>query len=52
MWESQRAEGRKYWFGKTSYKVLKELVIPVKIEGKNLWAPPVGRECKENRLTV
>ena len=36
MWESQRAEGGKYWFGKTSYKVLKELVILVKIKGKDL----------------
>ena len=29
-------EGGKYWFGKTAYKVLKELVIPVKIKGRNL----------------
>ena len=35
VWESQKARG-KYWFGKTAYKVLKELVIPVKIKGRNL----------------
>ena len=35
-WESQKVEGGKYWFGKTAYKMLKELVIPVKIEGRNL----------------
>ena len=28
--------GGKYWFGKTAYKVLKELVIPVKIKGRDL----------------
>ena len=36
VWESQKVEGRKYCFGKTSYKVLKELVIPVKIKERNL----------------
>ena len=36
MWESQKVEGGKYWFGKTAYKVLKELVILIKIKGRNL----------------
>ena len=36
MWESQKVEGRKYWFGKTAYRVMKELVILVKIKGRNL----------------
>ena len=36
VWESQKVEGGKYWFGKTAYRVSKELVIPVKIKGRNL----------------
>ena len=36
VWEFQKVEGGKYWLRKTAYKVLKKLVIPVKIKGRNL----------------
>ena len=39
----------KHWFGKTAYKVLKEIMLPVKIQGKKI---PVKMKMLEGEIPL